>query len=246
MISIKVILFVLYLVFCHKTTPVSHPIRFYYQSIKGLLPSRFRKNKDVTKFNSFNLDSPDKLFKYVTWHSRVSPLEIDLFMHKNNSTYFVDLDIARTKLLVRLFQQYWWNAYENKSGEFGKIQNSFGNIPYTPLGTVQCSFKRELTIFEKYDVNSRILAWDKKWLFVLSTFTTIDPKTKGKRTNAIALTKYVFKKKRLTVPPAEYLGYCNLLDEKNEEINARNYDLVKHMIDTGDLDALAEEFLKQT
>ena len=48
------------------------------------------------------------------------------------------------------------------------------------------------------------------------------------------------------MPPAEYLGYCNLLDEKNEEINARNYDLVKHMIDTGDLDALAEEFLKQT
>lgn len=244
MISIKWILVILYLVLCHKTAPLSHPLRFYYQSMKGLFHSRFKKNKDITKYNSFNLASPDKLFKYVTWRSRVSPMEIDLFMHKNNSTYFVDLDIARTKLLVRLFQQYWWSAYENKLGEFGKRKKTFDNIPYTPLGTVQCSFKRQLNIFENYEVNSRILAWDRKWLFVLSTFTTTDPKTKEKRINAIALTKYVFKKGRLTIPPAEYLEYCNLLDEKNKEINERNYEHVKHMINTGSFDELAEEILK--
>ncbi|KAI5954015.1 hypothetical protein CANMA_004854 [Candida margitis] len=243
MISRKVILFVLYLALCHKTAPLSHTIRFYYQVATGLIPSRF-KSKDSTKENTYNLASPDKLFKYVTWHSRVSPMEIDMYMHKNNGTYFLDLDIARSKLLIRLLQQYWWSAFENKSGAFGKAQNTFNNIPYTPLGTVQCQFKRELTIFEKFDVNSRILAWDKKWLFVLSTFTTIDPKTKGKRINAIALSKYVFKNKRITISPIEYLRYCNLIDEKNEEINARNYEIVKHMIETEDLEALVEEFIK--
>ena len=68
----------------------------------------------------------------------------------------------------------------------------------------QCQFKRELKPFEKYKISSRILAWDRKWLFVISKFVTAENKV-----NAIAITKYVFKVGRLTIAPEEYLRHCN-------------------------------------
>lgn len=38
------------------------------------------------------------------------------------------------------------------------------------LGSVMCSFKREIGIYEGYEMWSRILCWDRKWIYVVSHF----------------------------------------------------------------------------
>ncbi|OBT54284.1 hypothetical protein VE04_05725 [Pseudogymnoascus sp. 24MN13] len=38
------------------------------------------------------------------------------------------------------------------------------------LGGVHCSFKREIKPYEKYEMWSRMLAWDRKWLYVVTHF----------------------------------------------------------------------------
>lgn len=221
-----------FLISTHKTLPFAYVIRFYYQAFRGFFAHRFHYN--ATKKNSFGYDSPKDLFTWVTLNSYVTPLEIDMYMHKLNSTYFLDLDIARTKLLTRLFQTYWWSCYDNENGKFKK-SHILANVPYVPVGTVQCQFKRELKPFEKYKISSRILAWDRKWLFVISKFVTAENKV-----NAIAITKYVFKVGRLTIAPEEYLRHCNFLNEENERINEKNFQLVKYLVDTEDIEKIAE------
>lgn len=244
MISTTILLLLLFLIISHKTIPFAYVVRFYYQCIRGLGPSLFiPATENYTTYNTFKYAQPQSLFKSVTLHSRVSPLELDMYLHKSNSTYFLDLDIARTKLLTRIVQPFWWFCYENKMGKYGKgRKREVGNFPYVPVATVQCQFKKELKPLQKFDISSRILAWDKKWLFVLSVFTTTNGK-RNKKVNAIALTKYVFKNGRTTIPPEEILKHCNLLDEKNEAVNKVNFELVKNMVDTEDLETLAAEAL---
>lgn len=89
--------------------------------------------------------------------------------------------------------------------------------------------------FQKFKISSRILAWDRKWLFVMSKFVTDDNKV-----CAIAITKYVFKVGRLTIAPEEYLKFCNFLDEENQAINDKNYKLVKSLVDVEDIEKIAE------
>lgn len=221
-----------FLVSTHKTLPFAYVIRFYYHAYQGFFA--YRSHYLETKKNSFGYNSPRDLFTWVTLDSYVTPLEIDMYMHKLNSTYFLDLDIARTKLLTRLFQTFWWWSYDN-GHEKSKKKHSLANIPYVPVAIVQCQFKRELKPFQKFKISSRVLAWDRKWLFVMSKFMTDDNKVA-----AIAITKYVFKVGRLTIAPEEYLKFCNFLDEENHEINAKNYKLVKYLVDVNDIEKIAE------
>ena len=221
-----------FLISTHKTLPFAYVIRFYYQAYRGFFG--YRSHYLKTKKNSFGYDSPKDLFTWVTLDSYVTPLEIDMYLHKLNSTYFLDLDIARTKLLTRLFQTYWWWSYDN-GHENSKKKHSLSNIPYVPVAIVQCQFKRELKPFQKIKISSRILAWDRKWLFVMSKIVTDDNKV-----CAIAITKYVFKVGRLTIAPEEYLKFCNFLDEENQAINDKNYKLVKSLVDVEDIEKIAE------
>ena len=76
-----------------------------------------------------------------------------------------------------------------------------------PLGSVMTIFKRELKPFQRYQIRSRILGWNEKWLFVLSRFEFSD---RNKTLAAIALSKYVFKFNKVTIPPEEAIKICGL------------------------------------
>ena len=100
------------------------------------------------------------------------------------------------------------------------------------LGSVHASFRRQVLPYEKYEVRSRVLGWDAKWLVIGSWF--IRP-AKGKRTEEVlasALSKYVVKKGRFTVSPERCLRSAGLLPEKitgkgleeSEWQDARNED----------------------
>ena len=99
------------------------------------------------------------------------------------------------------------------------------------LGAVSCSFKREIGMYQNYEMWSRVLCWDRKWIYIVTHFVkanTVKPSeyiltdgswwggkgyknVKGERKGgdeldekaifASAISKYVVKLGRLTVHP---------------------------------------------
>lgn len=140
-----------------------------------------------------------KIFRTSTWTSFTNLLEVDGNLHKSNSTYFTDLDLARTQLLLPLFKDF-----------FIGHRLATGRFPYVPLGSVMTVFRREISPLQRYAVRSRVLGWDGKWLFVLSRFEIAgrhqDP---AKKLAAVALSKYVFKDGRKTIAPEDAIRQAN-------------------------------------
>ena len=104
--------------------------------------------------------TPDLLFQPLITSSQAPLAEIDLYMHKSNSTYFTDLDVARTHLLCTLFAR----GIEKVRGGTGSVVKGKVSNFAVALGAVSCSFRRELKPYEKYELYTRVLSWDQKWL----------------------------------------------------------------------------------
>jgi len=109
------------------------------------------------------------------------------------------------------------------------------------LGAVSCHFKREIAPYERYDMSTRVLAWDRKWIYLITHFVRegavepkqviLQPHRRGrKRTSgmsalkeeelkkavfAVSVAKYVIKKGRLTIAPAEWLAQSGMLPMKS-------------------------------
>ena len=190
--------------------------------------------------------------------SRVPLLDCDYNLHKSNSTYFTDFDVARLHLLVCLVS----SGMVKTGTELGK-----GARVGIALGAVSCNFRREIKPYQAFEVWTRVLAWDQKWLYTVSHFVkkgsvkpkgwTLQPWRKVRLGNnkeravneltaeevtklerivtaenegnlaqgaispsatpahpaifASAIARYVFKHKRLTIPPERILRNSNLL-----------------------------------
>ncbi|KAF7583585.1 Thioesterase-like family protein [Clavispora lusitaniae] len=228
---------VLFLVSTYKTLPFAYLIRFYALVFKHIVVHKnafIQTRKNTFGYGSSKLD----IFKAVSYSTYASPLEIDMYLHKSNSTYLIDLDIARTSFVCQLFQKLFMNAWLNETGEF-KSQ-SLQNCPYIPVGTIQCVFKREIKLFQRYTITSNVLAWDNKWLYILSKFEATDGKL-----CALGITKYVFKKKgRITLRPREFIAECGMYNDEVEAINQKNYELVSHLESSEGLEELAARMEK--
>lgn len=222
-----------------KSFPFSYMVQFYLRVIYNLLLQypKFKREGEANTFGITGKKNKLDVFEYTTFKTYVSPLEIDMYLHKSNSTYLIDLDLARTNVVTKVFQKLWFNYFNDVKGEFGK--RSLSNMPYVPVATIQVTYKRELKLFQRYNIKSRILAWDDKWVFVLSKFVLPG----SEKLIAIAVTKYVFKKKlRITIRPEEMVRECGLWNEEVAEQNRKNYEIVKYMSSSEDLEALAGSF----
>lgn len=107
------------------------------------------------------------------------------------------------------------------------------------LGGVSCTFKREIKPYEKYQIWSRVLSWDEKWVYIVSYFVrdgavlperytlqpsqvssagkrkkNRSPEDVGKAIFASAISKYVFKHGRRTMPPEQVFQSINLLPQQ--------------------------------
>ncbi|KAI9792960.1 MAG: hypothetical protein M1816_001282 [Peltula sp. TS41687] len=203
---------------------------------------------------------PEALFRPIITSTYAPLLECDYNLHKSNSTYFSDLDISRMHLLSCLLSRGITKPRPPKND--AEPQGRISII----LGGVSCSFRREIKPYERYEIWSRLLTWDRKWVYIVSHFVERDavrPKRyifndggrrrgwlgffRGKSTSrnssrgknmevkqghtssngtvsstqpyhpaiyASALSKYVVKKGRLTIPPERVFEISGLLPPK--------------------------------
>ncbi|KAH6840615.1 hypothetical protein B0I37DRAFT_219277 [Chaetomium sp. MPI-CAGE-AT-0009] len=180
------------------------------------------------------------LFQYAITSSRTSLLETDYNIHKSNSTYFADLDVSRSHLITHLTAPGLPIISANETNKL--VRDKEGNLIKgslgVGLGAVFCSFRKEIPPLQGYEMWSRVLSWDRKWLYVVTHFVVKgkvrpnggwDGKGKWRGANgqvpedfskyifATALSKYVFKLGRFTVHPALVLEASKLLPERPGE-----------------------------
>ncbi|EKV04364.1 glucan 1,3-beta-glucosidase [Penicillium digitatum] len=169
-------------------------------------------------------------------------MECDYNMHKSNSTFFSDLDVNRAQLLLSLFPRLpRWAPTTDSATDAGKTKKRENTVSIA-LGGTSCIFKREIKPLQRYEVWSRVLSWDAKWLVMVSYFVRagthqsvmrdlqkreqakegLDPQ---KAILAVAVTRYVFKDGRRTAPPEEVLQCVGLYPSAPAEADPRDiYD----------------------
>lgn len=114
---------------------------------------------------------------------RVWPVDIDTNLHLNNGRYLTLMDmgrfahVMRTGLMPALLRNRW--------------------SPILGGATVQ--FRRELRIFQRFELVTRLVAWDEKWFYIEHRFEV------GGDLHARGLVRGVIKEGRKTVAPAELL-----------------------------------------
>jgi hypothetical protein len=105
------------------------------------------------------------------------------------------------------------------------------------LGAVTCQFHREIPPYQRYEIWTRLLTWDRKWMYIVSHFVendafrptgySLQPGRKGskkvghlteedramlkRKIFASSVAKYVVKKGRLTIPPELVLERSQML-----------------------------------
>ncbi|EED13066.1 conserved hypothetical protein [Talaromyces stipitatus ATCC 10500] len=167
--------------------------------------NKSRRLAIVTKASSSSSIKEHPLFQPTVYSTHAPLTEIDINLHKSNSTYFIDLDVSRAELMGRLLAPAWPmdNMLIEYTGRDGvqkreKVQGS----PAFILGATYTSFKREIGAYTSYNVESLVLGWDTRWLYIGSWF--VDRKDK-KKLYACSLSKYILKKGRITVRPDLFL-----------------------------------------
>lgn len=183
--------------------------------------------------------SKSPVFQYMVTTTRAAPLECDYNGHKSNSTYFSDLDVNRTQLLARLFRPVLSASHYHRSKRARHL-----NIA---LGSTGIGFRRQIRPLQECAIWSRVLAWDKKWIYVVSYFIdspsssqTVGPTEENILASGIA--RYVFKDERKTVSPHVALTDCDFLSVSAQAIEDERAKGMRVAALLGGLEELPAEF----
>jgi len=183
-----------------KTLPFAWTVRFFWSAFTHL---GFRKDQ---------LPAPDSLFEPVTRHLLpTTPADLDINFHKCNSSYFIDLDIARCDLLLSKFK-----AVINASRKTKRTV-------FIPLGSVGCRFYAEIKPLEKVRIESRVVCYNDKWVCTLSRFIGASEQVK-----AVSMARYVFKNGRKTIKPSEIMHDCGFVIDEVE--NTKGLDFAESLM----------------
>ncbi|MCC2317655.1 acyl-CoA thioesterase [Cellulomonas chengniuliangii] len=98
-------------------------------------------------------ERPSGLDEYRT-PMRVMPNDLDLLRHMNNGVFFTLLDIGRVDLLVRSGAQH--------------AVRSQGWYPVVVGESIR--FRRSLTLWERFEIVTRVLGWDERIVYLEQRF----------------------------------------------------------------------------
>ncbi|MBX7218807.1 MAG: thioesterase family protein [Blastocatellia bacterium] len=115
---------------------------------------------------------------------RVLPNDLDINAHMNNGRYLTLMDLGRIDLIVRT--------------GLGRVVRQQGWRPL--VGSVLTQYKRSLNPFETYQLKTKVLCWDEKWIFLEQRFE------RNGKTAALGIVKTLFRHPRQgNVPPYEVM-----------------------------------------
>ncbi|KAI9932025.1 hypothetical protein ASPWEDRAFT_40160 [Aspergillus wentii DTO 134E9] len=195
-------------------------------------------------------------------YTTLTPIgEMDFFGHKSNSTYLTDLDMARAVHIWNVFR-VGINDFREKDKERKREQNvndvEKSRAPQGPtsgllglaMGGTSCSFRKQIRPGQKYEIWTRVLSWDEKWVYLVSHFVTkaetpavfVDEKKSQKKKkdaasesqeptiHAVSISKFVFKEGRKTVKPYGFVQQCGLMPD--DSMTSVQDMEIKHAIET--------------
>lgn len=132
-----------------------------------------------------------------------------------------DLDHNNTQLILALFKKALRPC---RHGHYAKTFH---------IGGTSCSFHRRIPPFTKYQISSRVLCWNHKWLYVVTSvskpgscismprlqapiniYDQLEAESELDHVYASAITQYVFKKGHNTCTPGSIMDECNLLPQQ--------------------------------
>ncbi|KAJ4213382.1 hypothetical protein NW760_015142 [Fusarium oxysporum] len=203
-----------------KSLPFVWHLRFFWALLRWRLSCCLRGSSRLTSRH---------LFLPSIVNARPTLSECDFNLHKSNSTYFTDLDVARSHLSGILFAPIF----------FGSTPLGRCNLV---VGAVSCVFRKEIKPYQPYELSTKVVSWDEKWIYMVTHFVSLGtarpqgympeafqradsppcpslaPEAESKNeVLASAITRMVFKKGRITVPPADVLKACGFHPERAQE-----------------------------
>jgi acyl-CoA thioesterase FadM len=121
------------------------------------------------------------IFDEVRLPMWVWPTDIDLYFHLNNGAYLTMMDIGRYQLALRtgLFSVMWRRK------------------TWPLLGGSIVRYRRDLKVFQRVCLTTRLVGWEGKWFFVEQRFERDDV------VHAAAVHKVVMRKAGQSLPFAE-------------------------------------------
>jgi acyl-CoA thioesterase FadM len=118
----------------------------------------------------------------------VLPHDLDTNLHMNNGRYLTIMDLGRTDALLR-------------SGLFRKLVSE----KWMPvIAGISMIYRRSLAPFERYRLDTRLIGWDEKWIYMEQAFVR-----KNGDVAARAFVKATFLKKGVRVASADIAAAAN-------------------------------------
>ncbi|PSN73369.1 hypothetical protein BS50DRAFT_653844 [Corynespora cassiicola Philippines] len=203
----------LFLILNLKSLIFSWHLRFFWALWRGICLHR----------NSAHHLQPRHILLPTICTSQTTLMEMDFNLHKSNSTYFTDLDIVRAYHSGVLFGP----LFMPRQG--GKRCNLI-------VSAVLCNFKRKVKPLRGYEISTKVVSWDEKWIYMVTHFVehgrtgssrglletgplngmvelsgVVSRGTQSEGVLASAITRLVCKRGRMTMPPIRVLKECNIL-----------------------------------
>jgi len=115
---------------------------------------------------------------------RVWPTDLDLNIHMTNARYLSVMDLGRVDLLLRS----------------GVARLMLRNRWQAVLGATTIRYRRPLKPFRSFNVTTRVLCWDEKWIYLEQRIES------DGRLAAVAVMQGIFRDTDGTVPPSRILA----------------------------------------
>jgi acyl-CoA thioesterase FadM len=115
---------------------------------------------------------------------RVWPNDLDLNRHVNNGRYVTFADLGRIDWFLRT----------------GVLQLALRQRALPIVGDAMAKFRRDLRLFQAFEIHSRLLGWDERWGFLEHRFV------RSGRVIGVVAIRGLFRGPRGTLTPGEFLG----------------------------------------
>jgi acyl-CoA thioesterase FadM len=97
---------------------------------------------------------PVQLFETSRLRLRVLPNDLDFNGHVNNGRYFTLADLGRLDFVIRT----------------GAARVAIANGAFPLIGDAVAKFRKDLKLFQSYELQSRLMGWDNKWTYMEHRF----------------------------------------------------------------------------